>query len=73
MIETIDKIEIRYFNEFGDEVDKTKDHKTTRISVWIDKNNDNHHLELPSKANRNELAGALINLGHRVARGIDGE
>ena len=67
----IDRIEIRHFGENHNECIAAKDRVTTRLSVYVNDREDNHHIEFDSDVNRFELSGILIRLAHLLSRGVE--
>ncbi|MEE9354235.1 MAG: hypothetical protein V3U75_01460 [Methylococcaceae bacterium] len=66
----IEAVEVGYYSKQGNIVEKFGNHETTRLSVYIDREQDNHHIEFPSNASRFEVAGLLMNLADSLTRNI---
>ena len=73
MIEHIEEIKVRYFNEWGGEVwpphVEEQGAERVRISIIIDPPDDTHHIEIPIHESRYRLSGLLISLGNILAKG----
>jgi hypothetical protein len=72
MTKNIDSVETMYFDKEGFQIaDRfARESKRTRLSVYIDRNADNHHIEFETKASRYEVAGLLMALADKLTRDI---
>ncbi len=68
MQENIEVVEVRYYSKQGNIVEKLAPHERTRLSIYVDREQDNHHIEFPSNASRFEVAGLLMALADKLTR-----
>jgi len=68
MQENIEVVEVRYYTKQGNIVEKFAKHETTRLSVYVDREQDNHHIEFSSNASRFEIAGLLMSLADKLTK-----
>ena len=70
MKENVERVVVRYYDERGQEVSSRHDSAKTRLSIYVDQRDDNHHIEFLSDVSRYELSGLLIHLAHRLVQKI---
>jgi len=65
-MKTLEEIRVQHFDLPGDSAEG-KDEKVIRLSVYFDYTNDNHHIQIPIRAERTVVRKALIDLAELIA------
>ena len=69
MKKQVDRVTVSYRDRHYTECSYLDECTTTRLSVFVNNDKDQHHIEFEAGVNRYELSGLLIKLAHMVARG----
>lgn len=68
MQEKIQKVQTIYLNKYGERVSSSVESERTRISVYINQEEDCHYIEFSTNASRYEVAGLLMALADKLTR-----
>ena len=65
-MEILQEIRVQHFDLAGPSLE-AKDEKVVRVSIYFDYTNDNHHIQIPVRAERMVVCKALIDLAELIA------